>query len=61
MYFNVRTEVWGWMRDSLKAGAEIPDDPELAVDLTAPLKQQVGPLPSKLLACNDFHFWKSPG
>ena len=29
-------EVWGWMRDWLKAGAEIPDDPELAVDLTAP-------------------------
>jgi hypothetical protein len=24
------------MRDWLKAGAEIPDDPELAVDLTAP-------------------------
>jgi hypothetical protein len=36
MYFNVRTEVWGWMRDWLKAGAEIPDDPELAVDLTTP-------------------------
>jgi hypothetical protein len=36
MYFNKRTEVWGWMRDWLKAGAEIPDDPELAVDLTAP-------------------------
>jgi hypothetical protein len=26
MYFNKRTEVWGWMRDWLKAGAEIPDD-----------------------------------
>jgi hypothetical protein len=36
MYYNVRTEVWGWMRDWLKAGAEIPDDPELAVDLTTP-------------------------
>ena len=24
------------MRDWLKAGAQIPDDPELAVDLTAP-------------------------
>jgi len=36
MYYNVRTEVWGWMRDWLKAGAEIPDDPELAVDLTSP-------------------------
>ncbi len=33
MYYNRRTEVWGWMRDWLKAGAEIPDDPELAVDL----------------------------
>jgi hypothetical protein len=36
MYFNKRTEVWGWLRDWLKAGAEIPDDPELAVDLTSP-------------------------
>jgi hypothetical protein len=37
MYYNVRTEVWGWMRDWLKAGAaKIPDDPELAADLTAP-------------------------
>jgi hypothetical protein len=36
MYFNKRTEIWGWMRDWLKAGAEIPDDPELAVDLCAP-------------------------
>jgi len=36
MYFNQRTEVWGWMRDWLKAGAEIPDDPELAVDLCSP-------------------------
>jgi hypothetical protein len=36
MYFNKRTEIWGWMRDWLKAGAEIPDDPELAVDLCSP-------------------------
>ena len=36
MYFNKRTEVWGWTRDWLKAGAEIPDDPELATDLTSP-------------------------
>ena len=36
MYFNARTEVWGWMRDWLKAGAQIPDDSELEVDLTAP-------------------------
>jgi hypothetical protein len=36
-YFNVRAECWGDMRDWLKAGAEIPDDPELDADLTAPL------------------------
>ncbi len=36
MYYNKRTEIWGWCREWLKAGAEIPDDPELAVDLTAP-------------------------
>jgi hypothetical protein len=36
MYFNKRAEVWGLMRDWLKAGTEIPDDPELANDLTAP-------------------------
>jgi hypothetical protein len=36
MYFNKRTEVWGWLRDWLKAGAEIPNNPELAVDLSAP-------------------------
>jgi hypothetical protein len=35
-YFNRRTEVWGLMRDWLQAGAEIPDDPELEVDLTGP-------------------------
>lgn len=35
-YFNQRSEVWGLMRDWLTAGAEIPDDPELDADLTAP-------------------------
>ncbi len=35
-YFNRRSEVWGLMADWLIAGAEIPDDPELASDLTAP-------------------------
>jgi len=35
-YFNKRAEVWGMVRDWLKAGAEIPDDPELDTDLTAP-------------------------
>jgi hypothetical protein len=34
MYFNRRAEVWGLMRDALKAGMEIPDDPELETDLT---------------------------
>lgn len=34
MYFNRRAEVWGEMREWLKAGAEIPDDPELEADLT---------------------------
>lgn len=33
-YFNRRAEVWGKMCDWLKAGAEIPDDPELELDLT---------------------------
>lgn len=32
-YFNRRAEVWGMMRDWLGAGAEIPDDPELAAEL----------------------------
>src|SRR5690349_18721733 len=36
MYYNRRSEVWGLLRDWLKAGAEIPDDPELAVDLCSP-------------------------
>jgi len=35
-YRNARTEMWGKMRDWLKAGAEIPDDPELAADLIGP-------------------------
>lgn len=35
-YFNRRAEVWGSMRDWLMAGAEIPDDAELADDLTGP-------------------------
>jgi hypothetical protein len=36
MYYNRHSEMWGLTRDWLKAGAEIPDDPELANDLTAP-------------------------
>lgn len=36
MYYNRRTECWGLMRDWLRAGAEIPDDPELDADLTSP-------------------------
>lgn len=35
-YFNRRAEVWGLMRDWLMAGAEIPNDPELATQLTVP-------------------------
>ena len=35
-YFNRRAEVWGLAADWLRAGAEIPDDPELETDLTAP-------------------------
>jgi hypothetical protein len=34
-YFNRRSEVWGLMRDWLKNGAEIPDNPDLDVQLTA--------------------------
>jgi hypothetical protein len=34
MYFNKRAEVWGWMRDGLMAGMELPDDPEVETDLT---------------------------
>jgi hypothetical protein len=32
-YFNRRAEVWSKMGEWLKAGAEIPDDPEMEVDL----------------------------
>lgn len=35
-YYNKRAEVWGLMREWLRNGAEIPDDPELASDLTSP-------------------------
>jgi hypothetical protein len=31
---NRRAEVWGLLSDWLKAGAEIPDDPEVDADLT---------------------------
>lgn len=46
MYFNKRAEVWGTMGEALKAGMELPPDPELASDLTGPMytftsKQQV--------------------
>lgn len=34
-YFNLRTQVWGDMKDWL-VGAQIPDDPEIETDLTAP-------------------------
>lgn len=45
-YFNRRAEVWGLLREWLKEGAAIPDDPELDTDLTAPqygfsAKQQI--------------------
>jgi hypothetical protein len=33
-YFNRRAEIWGLMRDWLKAGAQIPDTAEMEVDLT---------------------------
>ncbi len=35
-YFNKRAECWALTRDWLMAGAQIPDDPELATDLTSP-------------------------
>lgn len=35
-YFNRRAECWGLCRDWLNAESEIPDDPELASDLTGP-------------------------
>jgi hypothetical protein len=34
-YFNRRAEIWGMMRAWLHANADIPDDPELAADLTS--------------------------
>jgi hypothetical protein len=33
-YYNRRAEAWGLMRDMLKAGMEIPDEPEVEDDLT---------------------------
>ncbi len=35
-YFNRRAEIWGKCKGWLEAGAEIPDNEELASDLTAP-------------------------
>lgn len=35
-YFNRRAEMWGTLRAWLGEGAEIPDDPDLAADLTSP-------------------------
>lgn len=35
-YFNRRAEIWGKLRDALKATMDIPDDPELEADLTGP-------------------------
>jgi len=35
-WFNRRAECWGKLRSWLEAGAQIPDDPELAQDLTGP-------------------------
>ena len=36
MYFNRRAECWGNAANWLKAGAQIPDDPALEIDLTGP-------------------------
>lgn len=36
MYSNRRTEVWSLMGEAMKAGMEIPDDPELGADLAGP-------------------------
>lgn len=36
MYFNKRAECWGAMRDWLRDGAEIPDDPDVERQLTGP-------------------------
>lgn len=35
-YSNRRTEVWGEMRDWLKRGGQIPDEPEMETDLCGP-------------------------
>jgi hypothetical protein len=35
-YFNRRAECWGLMGDWLAAEAQIPDDPEIEIDLTGP-------------------------
>jgi hypothetical protein len=35
-YFNKRSEMWGEIKEWLAAGGSIPDDPELADDLTGP-------------------------
>jgi phage terminase large subunit len=40
-YFNFRSECWCRLRDWLRNGAEIPNDSELAADLTAPLLLQL--------------------
>lgn len=36
MWFNKRAEVWGAMREWLDNGGQIPDDPDLARQLTSP-------------------------
>lgn len=36
IYWKKREEIWGRMRDALCAGMDIPDDPDLEMDLTAP-------------------------
>ena len=45
-YYNKRAEVWGLMRNALKAGVDIPEDRELMDDLIGPeygftAKQQI--------------------
>lgn len=45
-YYNKRAELWGLMRDALKAGLELPDDRELRDELIGPeygftAKQQI--------------------
>jgi hypothetical protein len=36
VYYDKRSEMWGDMRDWLKSGGRIPDDPDLKTDLTQP-------------------------